>query len=334
MLRARDHAINIGLLLLTLTIVIGGAEAGLRMTGIEKGRVAPPPLYRRNTDPDISYELKPTMREQAFRSTVTTNALGFRSPEPDPEKPIVAVLGDSITFGYGVEDEETLPSRLQMHLPNYSVLNAGVPGYTIVQERATWEKKLKALDPEILMLVFYWNDMSEFVPADLSADGNLHPRGQVPTKPVCAPIRDGIMGLIPGKCWLDTHSAVYRVLKKLVLQKTMQRDLAEQRKAYAEDPSYEYLTDSGFQTYATEFRRLAAAVPADLKKIFVIWPDKSLHVTLRPRLRQLAGDAGFTVIDLYDTFGNEAETLTWDTVHPSAKTLEKAAAAIAGVMKY
>jgi hypothetical protein len=42
----------------------------------------------------------------------------------------------------------------------------------------------------------------------------------------------------------------------------------------------------------------------------------------------MAESHGFTVINLYDTFGNEAETLSWDTVHPSAKTIEKAAEVI------
>lgn len=321
----RDLAINIGLLCATLFIVIGGAEFGLRVTGIEKGRVVPPPLYRQHPDPDISYELKPQMRERAFRSTVTTNALGFRSPERDPKTPLLSVLGDSITFGYGVEDGETLPARLQTFLPEFQVMNAGVPGYTIVQERATWENKLKALDPAALVLVFYWNDMTDFVPAELAPDGNLYARGQAPAAHVCTPITEGLMGMIPGKCWLDTHSAIYRVLKKLILQKTMQRDLAEQREQYGEDLSYEYITEDGFTRYVSEFNRLADAIPSGTKKYFVIWPDKSLHHTLRPRLKSAAESKGFLVIDLYDTFGNRAETLSWDTVHPSAGTLNTAA---------
>src|SRR3989338_8286393 len=79
----------------------------------------------------ISYQLKSNISKSAFRNTVTTNSLGFRSPEPDSAKPMIALVGDSITFGYGVADDETLAANLQKLLPGYDIQNAGVPGYNI-----------------------------------------------------------------------------------------------------------------------------------------------------------------------------------------------------------
>src|SRR3989338_1212867 len=141
-MRLRALSLNVFLLIISIAIVIGGLEFILRVTGIERGRAVPPPIYQRSDDPEISYELKPNLREKAFRSTVTTNSLGFRSPEVDPGKPTLALLGDSITFGYGVEDNETLGAVLQREFPEHAVVNAAVPGYNGRQERATYERKI------------------------------------------------------------------------------------------------------------------------------------------------------------------------------------------------
>jgi lysophospholipase L1-like esterase len=64
---------------------------------------------------------------------VRTNGLGFRErefPPPDPGRPRVLVLGDSITFGKGVEEAERMTNVLQRVLPDRVVLNLGVEGCT------------------------------------------------------------------------------------------------------------------------------------------------------------------------------------------------------------
>jgi hypothetical protein len=50
------------------------------------------------------------------------------APERAPHT--VHVVGDSQVFGWGLEDEESMPSRLQARLgPDFRVVNHGVPGY-------------------------------------------------------------------------------------------------------------------------------------------------------------------------------------------------------------
>jgi lysophospholipase L1-like esterase len=324
MTRSQNTLLNIGLLCATLIVFFGGIEAALRVTGIEKGHVAPPPIYRKSANPDISYELKPDMKERAFRSTVQTSHLGFRGPELTPGQPVLAVLGDSIAFGYGVEDTQSIPGQLQQMLPNWNVVNAATPGYDLVQEAATYKDKVAPLQPKALLLVFYWNDLQDMIPADLAPDGNVFPRGQVPVASTCNPVTTGLLGLIPGKCWLDTHSAFYRVLKKFIIARTGQKDLAAQREIAKTAPTEPY-PEANMRTYEAQLTAFAGTLPKDLPRLFVIWPDVPLHPEYRARLRTLAQANGFTVVDLYDTFGNSPETLTWDTVHPSAKTDAKAA---------
>ena len=59
----------------------------------------------------------------------STNTMGFRSPElAEPKsKPRILCIGDSVTFGWGVDDSETYPALLQKRLPNTEVINVGVP---------------------------------------------------------------------------------------------------------------------------------------------------------------------------------------------------------------
>ncbi len=323
--RLQNALLNGGLLLGSLSLFLAAGEIALRVTGIEKGKVVPPPIYVRSDDPQISYALKPHLRERAFRSVITTNSLGLRSPEPDGERPVIAVLGDSITFGYGVQDNESLPARLQALLPGYDVQNGAVPGYNLMQESATYARSLSPLAPEALVLVFYWNDLADMDPAVLHQNGNLYPPGVEPSPEGCAPVTEGLLGLVPGKCWLDTHSALYRVMKKLVIARTEKRNQAEQVQELAAKPDYEYVPEDRVARYAAELTEFAETLPQDMPRLFVIWPERPLHTALRPRLKALAEQNGFAVLDLYDVFGNDAPTLSWDTVHPNAETLARAA---------
>lgn len=330
--RLRNVLINGGLLFGTIVFFVGTIELGLRITGLEKGHPVPPPIYQQSPDPRISYELKPHMREKAFRHAVTTNSLGFRGPEIEPGKKLIAVLGDSITFGYGLADEETMPARLQALLPNHDILNTGVPGYDLEQEVATFERRVTPLTPSALILVFYMNDMINMDAAVLASDGNIVPAG-TPLGPTCQPIMSGILRFVPGRCWLDLHSAFYRAVKKALSARTEQRRLAEAQRAAQAHPSSESIPEKNFERYAQSLKAFAAKLPPSLPRLFVIWPDRELHAPVRVKLKPLAESEGFRVLDLYDTFGNRAETLGWDTVHPSAKTAETAANVIADALR-
>lgn len=300
-------------------------ETGVRVLGLSDARPTPPLIYQTSTNSKISYELKPSIALKAFREIVTTNELGFRSPSIVDGKPLVAVLGDSMTFGYGLKDDETLPRKIEEKMEgSLQLLNAAVPGYTIGQEVATYEEKLAKLNPAALIVVFYWNDLELLEPAVLAPDGNIVAADKPWNGVQCSPINEGILKFIPGRCWLDLHSALYRGIRKFVTQRTGQQKSAEEMQTQKETPFVEAAPEESLRAYARELNRL----PKNLPKLFVIWPDRALHQTYRPKLRTIAEARGFTVVDLYDEFGNEAETLSWDTVHPSAATVYRAAQVI------
>ncbi|MAE68498.1 MAG: SGNH/GDSL hydrolase family protein [Candidatus Peribacteraceae bacterium] len=320
----KDLLINIGLTIGSLIAFLLVIEFTLRITGLQTVKLSPPKIYQQSGNPEISYELIPNLRsEPAYKATVSTDNHGFRlnssSPKPSGRK-LIAVLGDSITFGHGVNDDQTLPAQLSAKNINAHYLNTAVPGYQLGQQTALYREKVKPLNPDSVMLVFYWNDLDAGGPGILDNQGILRGHGWVPSKHKCQPIESGIVGMIPGKCWLDTHSAFYKAFKKMMNLKAGKKVQQQERTTVADKDS---VTSNDLKDYALELEKLTTDLPEN--RTFVIWPDNFLHTETKPELIQIAERNGFTVIDLYDLFGNQVETLSWDTVHPSPKAIEEAA---------
>jgi len=93
--------------------------------------------------------------------TVTINQLGVRGPEVEEGKITgrkrIVCFGDSITFGYGVDDDDSYPRRLS-HALGAEVINAGVTGYSSFQALGLARRLLPRLAPDVGMLLIGWND--------------------------------------------------------------------------------------------------------------------------------------------------------------------------------
>jgi lysophospholipase L1-like esterase len=103
-----------------------------------------------------------------FPHSISVNSLGYRGREIDPEPAAgesrVLFAGDSFTWGDLVDDHETLPARLEKRLANHCaggrVVNAGVGGTTIDGQHEMIRRGL-ALQPDLVVLMFYDNDIAE-----------------------------------------------------------------------------------------------------------------------------------------------------------------------------
>lgn len=102
-----------------------------------------------------------------------TNSVGLRNVDevdPDPAVFRVLAVGDSFTYGIYVHNHETYPARLEEHLNQrggrrrFQVFNAGVPGYTVEDTIAYLRDKGLALEPDLVVLGFYTNDIFDFYP--------------------------------------------------------------------------------------------------------------------------------------------------------------------------
>lgn len=78
----------------------------------------------------------------------------------------VAVLGDSFTFGWGVQPEQAWPALLEDRLDeglagsgvDAEVLNFGVPGYNTWLSLLHWKRVVSRYKPDAVLLGYYSND--------------------------------------------------------------------------------------------------------------------------------------------------------------------------------
>jgi lysophospholipase L1-like esterase len=115
--------------------------------------------------------MRPGVEDEYGGVRVRINGQGLRGPEVGAEKPggglRILWLGDSVTFGYGVErEDETFPqavaARLAQRLgrPVESV-NAGVGGWSPWQEQAWLEREGWRFEPDLIVVGFVLNDLTE-----------------------------------------------------------------------------------------------------------------------------------------------------------------------------
>lgn len=90
------------------------------------------------------------------------NEDGFRGPriprERTPGVARIAAVGDSHTFGWGVEDDETWPAVVARELDGVEVLNAGVNGYDAEQESSFCRRVVLDWQPDLVLWQFFLND--------------------------------------------------------------------------------------------------------------------------------------------------------------------------------
>lgn len=121
----------------------------------------PHPLPFRPLDPEYADRIT-----QRTSFTCSTNAERFRgveqyAAEPAPGVVRVITVGDSITFGHGVNDDQTYPHLLAQRLgAGYQVINAGVPGEDSEQALMDLTERVLPLNPHLVVLCVGVNEIS------------------------------------------------------------------------------------------------------------------------------------------------------------------------------
>jgi len=115
-------------------------------------------------DKKLFWKLKPnqTVKSKFFQGhSYRINSAGLRDKEISKEKtkPRIIALGNSCTFGWGVDSDLIYTSRLKQILDkHYEIINAGVPGYSSYQGRVYFESESVKLKPDYVLILFGWND--------------------------------------------------------------------------------------------------------------------------------------------------------------------------------
>lgn len=145
------------------------AEIALRLMALPICKNPLPDLYQPAEDELLRFRMKPGFRGWAYGAWVETNLRGYRvhtRPNNRSGRPIV-VVGDSIVFGFGLEQQQTLTERLRVHLerqldgkaPVPEIVNMGVCGYNLEQELIAFRQDGATLHPSIVVLVLMSNDL-------------------------------------------------------------------------------------------------------------------------------------------------------------------------------
>lgn len=314
-------------------------------------------LHRLRPDAGWLYDLTPgaTGRHPGGEVEYTIAAHGFRDRERVPERKNgayrIAILGDSVTFGYGVAQEEGFVARLEAlfgrELPGegraargVEVLNFGVSGYNPFNEAKLLDVILSTYRPDLVLVQFCINDLNDprvhFGASTNQAIGKL-PRGAFPN-----PERQfGVAAETSTWERLCARSRLCGALAARVAPKGGSGvSAADFRETFAVRVGPEFEAEFAWlgAAYTAMNRRVRAAGGSFAVLVFphlfqLQFPDLA---DIGPALRALGEQDGFQVIELLKPFQDEGippSELFFDPWHPTAKGHEIAADAIHGFLQ-
>lgn len=172
--KAKNRTMNIMLLFMSSVFSLLAAEYICRT--FQKSPLTGPIFEYEST---LGYRNRPnahtTQLVDGIRTVIRTNSQGFRmdreiEPRSDPNEVRILFLGDSFSFGTGVNVEDGIVARLEREaeatFPNKKMLfiNAGVGGYGTQHELAFLELWQERIKPDAVVLIFGPNDVCDNIP--------------------------------------------------------------------------------------------------------------------------------------------------------------------------
>jgi len=255
-------------------------------------------LHVRSANPQLVYELRPnaTVYVEKFDRTFTTNSAGFRDREFSQAKPggvyRIAAVGDSVTFGWDQEPDETYPKQLEagfaaVGITNVEVLNFGIGGYNSLQEIELIRARALAFEPDLLLLAYVMND-------------------------------DTVQGADGGLARHFNRTAC-RACDFLALR------ARQLYRRFGESPTEEALHELGALSAANGIPVVVVIFPL----LELSENGRYSATTIHDLVRDLSRTLGFHVLDLLDAFRTAGfDNVKRDAIHPNAKGNAIAAAEI------
>jgi len=164
----------LALLLIFAVLPIAAAEVLLRWFPVRTPRQVhfSPSSRSMRLDPDLIWRLQPGVSYEVetseFREHRFTNSLGMREREIPPRRPgerRLLALGDSFTYGAGVQASEAYPriveDLLRARGDPTMVLNAGVPGYSFDQSFRAAAEREQQTDADVILAGISCSDVEE-----------------------------------------------------------------------------------------------------------------------------------------------------------------------------
>jgi lysophospholipase L1-like esterase len=345
-----SFAANAALLAVTIVITIAALEGIARL-------IFPAPLpwkypqLRYRPDPTLVFAWQPNQRGFSADKEIVINERGLRGPvvpyERTPGTKRILFLGDSITFGYGVRDEEVVTERVRALLGAAGVraetINTAIASYNTEQEVAYYEHEGNRYDPDVVVVGVCWNDINDKSNVRVDAHGNL-----VDVDAVDRPTTKSDAALV-------TDSELRNTLKRSrLLYGTLERWRAYQASRTPDD--HVTLRDDVLSGHTTErveagwsrmedaFGRLQTSVTSHGARLLIVafpvplmlehaFPSSSYPA----RLRDFTAREHIPFLDLTGAFqaafhGHESLFIPFDGDHPNAEGHDLAAHEIVRMM--
>jgi hypothetical protein len=166
---------NLYVLSASLLVSLILVEVGLRIVnpwGMDFFHWLPYHMQGMIDHPQLGYVHPRSVSYRLGHNPVRLNAQGLRDREipyekPDGEKRIL-LLGDSVTFGWGVSQGESFGDQMEPLLESSSgrrweVINAGVNGYNTEQEAIYFRIEGLRYEPDIVIVTYLENDIESII---------------------------------------------------------------------------------------------------------------------------------------------------------------------------
>lgn len=310
-------ALALGSVAVTLIVL----EAGFHLAGVHVGTVQiSRRTIRRSANPRLRFELRPGSRARA-EVDYRINAHGMRDRPRELDKPTgarrIAVLGDSIAFGYWVAEEDAFPRQLEGLLASgtggapIEVLNFGVPGYNLEQEAEVLRERALRFSPDLVIVALCLNDLE-------GADSYEH--GLVVD-------RRARSASLPGRAYeaLVGHSLLFSWIEYRRAEHAARREFVHARDPWA-GPLYAETLKQQEDALGARFRTIASLLESsgNVPGLVAVFPtfgsrfEKYRHPDFHRIAATAAAAAGLDLVDLIDCFqGYDFRDARVDVVHPS-----------------
>jgi len=326
-------------LLISLAACVAAAEVYLRLTLPYKPNLS---LYE--PDLDLGYRLKPCRGAQDYGAKLDVSSQGLRDREfplkRSPGTLRILALGDSWTFGAGVETHQAWPKLLEERLRGgpvpVEVVNAGVAGYETWNEAAFYERDLKKFQHDLVLVAVYPVNDVHSSGSKIERNRRMHA------------IHPWLYRFYEyqKRCLYLQH--VYETWRQGRREKRLAAHYgkpSEGQTGHALGPGQQDWTRfycegyDGWQGMKRSFRSIGrTARESGARGVVILLPDNQdlgryvnvAHPLVAPRIRQAAEEAGLEFVDLSDAFapyaGREASIALGDT--PGATHLNAAGYAV------
>ena len=152
-----------------VVVAFGVCEAGARLVYTAPPEPAREPQLLFQRDPALGFIHMPNQVGWLDDGLASVNAMGLRGRLPQTPAPAgllrVLAIGDSTTFGWGVNDDETYTAQLEQRIAAMDagrpveVINAGVSAYDLRQSLKRLKLLAPALHPNLVLVGLFWNDL-------------------------------------------------------------------------------------------------------------------------------------------------------------------------------